>query len=205
MQKKNLNMKKILIVDLDETLILSDLLHETFWSSFSINYKISFKSIIWLLKGKAYLKKKLSIYSDISVENLTYNKTVIDYIKQHRIKGGYVALVTGSNQLIAEKIAKHLNLFDEVKGSSEKINLTGKTKAKFLNSRFGYKNYDYIGDSFHDLHVWKNANKAITINTNPIIKRACEKINTNYFHLKTNLHQNSFLEYIKMIRRNFKI
>ena len=198
-------MKKILIVDLDETLILSDMFHETFWSSLSKNYKIFFKSIIWFLNGKAYLKKKLSIYSDISVENLTYNNTVIDYIKQHRNKDGYVALVTGSNQLIAEKIGKYLNLFDEVKGSSEKINLKGKTKAKFLNSRFGYKNYDYIGDSFNDLHVWKNANKAITINTNPIIKRACEKINTNYLHLKSNLPQNFCLEYINMIRRNFKI
>ena len=113
-------MKKILIVDLDETLILSDMFHETFWSSLSKNHKIFFKSIIWLLNGKAYLKKKLSLYSDISVENLTYNNIVIDYIKQHRNKGGYVVLVTASNQLIAEKIGKYLNLFDEVNGSSKK-------------------------------------------------------------------------------------
>ena len=124
-------MKKILIVDLDETLILSYMFHETFWSSLSKNHKIFFKSIIWLLNGKAYLKKKLSLYSDISVENLTYNNIVIDYIKQHRNKGGYVVLVTASNQLIAEKIGKYLNLFDEVNGSSEKINLKGKTKQNF--------------------------------------------------------------------------
>ena len=198
-------MKQILIVDLDGTLILSDMFHETFWSSLSKNYKIFFKSIIWLFNGKAYLKNKLSMHSEICVENLTYNKTVIEYVRKHRNEGDYIALVTGSNQLIAEKIGKYLNLFDEIKGSSERINLKGKTKARFLNSRFGFKKYQYIGNSFDDLHVWKNANKAITINAHPFVARACEKINTNYLHLKSYLSKNSFLNYINMIRRNFKI
>ena len=197
-------MKKILIVDLDETLILSDMLHETFWASFSKDYKIFFKSISWLLSGKAKLKSKLSMFSNIRVENLPYNEEVIKYIKQHRNEGGYTALVTASNQVVAEKIAKYLNLFDEIKGSSEKINLKGKAKAEFLNSRYGSKNYDYIGDSLDDLYVWKNANKAITINANPNITRACEKINANFLHLKSELNQNFFLDYIHIIRRNFK-
>ena len=180
------------------------MLHETFWASFSKDYKIFFKSISWLLSGKAKLKSKLSMFSNIRVENLPYNEEVIKYIKQHRNEGGYTALVTASNQVVAEKIAKYLNLFDEIKGSSEKINLKGKAKAEFLNSRYGYKNYDYIGDSLDDLYVWKNANKAITINANPNITRACEKINTNFLHLKSELNQNFFLDYIHMIRRNFK-
>jgi len=116
-------MKKILAVDLDETLIHSDILFETFWSAFSLDWKIPIKLVSWLLKGKGKLKHNLVHSSDINVKNLPYNKDVINYIKQHRKEGGYTALVTASNQTIAEKIAKNLNLFDEVKGSSEKTNL----------------------------------------------------------------------------------
>ena len=110
---------------------------------------------------------------------MPYNKDVIDYIKQHREKGGYTALVTASDQAVAEKIAKYLNLFDEVKGSSENLNLKGHAKAKFLTTRFGIKNYDYMGDSLSDLPIWKNANKAITVNASSSLIKECEKINTN--------------------------
>jgi len=193
-------MKKILAVDLDETLIHSDILFETFWSAFSFDWKIPIKSVGWLLKGKGQLKHNLVHSSDINVKNLPYNKDVINYIKQHRKRGGYTVLVTASNQTIAEKIAKNLNLFDEVKGSSEKTNLKGNIKKNFLITRFGVKNYDYIGDSTDDLPIWKNANKAITVNANSGIIKACEKINSNCQHLKSKLSQNTFLNYIKVIR-----
>jgi 4-hydroxybenzoate polyprenyltransferase len=193
-------MKKILAVDLDETLIHSDMLFETFWSAFSLDWKIPIKSVGWLLKGKEQLKHNLVRSSDINVKNLPYNKHVINYIKQHRKKGGYTALVTASNQIIAEKIAKNLNLFDEVKGSSEKINLKGNIKKNFLSTHFGIKNYDYIGDSIDDLPIWKNANKAITVNANSDIIKLCEKINSNCQHLKSKLPQNTFLNFIKVIR-----
>jgi len=193
-------MKKILVIDLDDTLISSDMLYETFWTAFSNDYKIPIKSIGWLIRGKEKLKSKLSISAEIIVENLPYNKDVIDYIKQHREKGGYTALVTASNQAVAEKIAKYLNLFDEVKGSSENLNLKGHAKAKFLTTRFGIKNYDYMGDSLSDLPIWKNSNKAITVNANSNLIKKCEKINSNCYHLQSELSQNFFLNYLKVIR-----
>ena len=193
-------MKKILVVDLDDTLIFSDMLHETFWTAFSNDYKIPIKSLGWLTKGKGKLKSKLGISAEIIVENLPYNKDVINYIKQHREKGGYTALVTASDQTVADKIAKFLNLFDEVKGSSENLNLKGHAKAKFLTTRFGLKNYDYMGDSLNDLPIWKNANKAITVNASSSLIKECEKINTNCHHLKSELSQNIFFNYFKVIR-----
>ena len=191
-------MKKILVVDLDDTLIFSDMLHETFWTAFSNDYKIPIKSLGWLTKGKGKLKSKLGISAEIIVENLPYNKDVINYIKQHREKGGYTALVTASDQTVAEKIAKFLNLFDEVKGSSENLNLKGHAKAKFLTTRFGLKNYDYMGDSLNDLPIWKNANKAITVNASSSLIKECEKINTNCHHLKSELSQNIFLIILRL-------
>ena len=88
---------KILSVDLDGTLIKSDMLYETFWSSFSNDLLIPLKTLIFLFKGKAYLKKMLFNLSSVDVKSLPYNNSVIEYISKHRSKGK-VALVTASNQ-----------------------------------------------------------------------------------------------------------
>jgi len=180
-------MKKVLVIDLDGTLIHTDMLYETFWSAFSKDWKIPFKSIIWCSTSKAYLKHRLNLSADVNIKNLPYNLAVIDHIKKNRKKYKYVILVTASNQLIANKIAKYLNLFDEVKGSTKELNLKGAAKAKFLKNHFGAKNYDYIGDSLIDVPVWKNADKAIRINANKRIKKACKKVNKNSYQIKFQL------------------
>ena len=54
--KKHLN---TLSVDLDGTLIKSDMLFETFWSSFAKDPFIPLKAINFIFKGKANLKKFL--------------------------------------------------------------------------------------------------------------------------------------------------
>ena len=193
-------MKKILIVDLDGTLLKTDLLYESFWSSFSKNWKIPFKSIFWVINGRANLKQKLAEISEINIDKLPYNKEVINYIKKHKKKGGFTGLVTASNQLLADKISKYLNLFDEAIGSTQKINLIGNNKAKFLKNHYGYKNFDYIGDSFKDLPVWQNSNKAITVNANHKLIKECEKVNSNFEHLDTKSNKKLFFNFLKIIR-----
>ena len=193
-------MKKALVINLDGTLIHSDMLYETFWSSFSKDWKVLFKSVIWYSTGKSNLKYKLSLSTDVNVSNLPYNKAVIDYIKTHRKKYRHIVLITASNQNIANKIAKYLNLFDEVKGSTKESNLIGGIKAKSLKNRYGVKNYDYIGDSMVDLPIWKNADKAITVNANNRVVKACKKINKNSSQIKSRSSQNIFQKYLRTMR-----
>ena len=111
----------VLAVDLDGTLIKTDILHETFWSAFSIDWKTPYKSLTALIKGRAKLKDHLSNTSEINIKLLPYNKTVIEYVKQFRNNGGRTALVTASNINIAKKISKHLGCFDEVHGSTSTL------------------------------------------------------------------------------------
>lgn len=191
---------KILVVDLDGTLIRSDMLQETFWSAFSLDWKVPFKALAALLSGKAQLKEYLNRTSDVEVNTLPYNKSVINYIKQFRQKGGRSALVTASNHVAGKKISNHLGFFDEVYGSTSTLNLKGKNKADFLNSRFGLKNFNYIGNSYADIPVWKNADKAITINADQGLKRACNKANYNCEHLKDDDKNPSLYSFIKLLR-----
>ena len=89
--------KNILVVDLDGTLIRSDLLHESFWSAIGINILNIFRAVIAAVKGRAELKQFLYENSNIDVATLPYNAHVVAYIDSHRKTGGYTALVTAAN------------------------------------------------------------------------------------------------------------
>ncbi|MDC1298785.1 UbiA family prenyltransferase [Pseudomonadales bacterium] len=189
---------QILTVDLDGTLIRTDMLHETFWSAFSRDWQTPFRALRALFFGKAALKAFLSGASEIDVTRLPYNDVVIDYIKTFRASGGRTILATACNQDIAQDIAGHLTLFDEVHGSDASHNLKGQNKALFLSSRFGEKSFIYIGDAHADLPVWKQASKAVTINAGPNLRKSVERINPEFEHLGT--PKERLTSYLKAVR-----
>ncbi len=195
--QKNL---KILSVDLDQTLIKTDLLFETFWSSFSNDLTIPLKALLASFKGKAYLRKLLLDSSSLDIKSLPYNNTVIEYISTHRANGGKVALVTDINQKIVNSIADHLSLFDEVYSSSSLINFKGSAKRNILEQIYGKKNFDYIGNSSKDIQIWEISNKAITFNAGKSLKRKCELINSNSFHLVDTDKKGLIASFLKEIR-----
>ena len=120
-----------LVVDLDGTLLKSDMLHESFWNAFAQRASTPVKSVTQLLNGKAALKSYLASEAVIDMVSLPYDHEVIKYINEHRANGGKVALVTATHQLLADQIAQHLEIFDEVHGSNNGVNLKGVVKANF--------------------------------------------------------------------------
>ena len=71
----------MLFVDLDKSLIKSDFLLETFVRFFSQNiFAPIICLVVFLRKNKVGLKKFLYKKSDIAVENLPYNRKVLDFI-----------------------------------------------------------------------------------------------------------------------------
>ncbi|MFT4856667.1 MAG: 4-hydroxybenzoate polyprenyltransferase [Algoriphagus sp.] len=172
---KNYNQNNYLVVDLDGTLTKTDLLLESFWSVISSNFFYAILTLFSLFKGRAEFKRKLANKSNIDLSTLPYNKIVIDYIIKWRSLGGKTILVTASDQLIADKIGRHIQLFDEVQGSDGETNLKGTEKAKFLCKRFGSKNFAYMGDSRADFAVWKHASKIIVVNASVRMRKRVDK------------------------------
>ena len=71
-------MNKIpLVVDLDGTLINTDMLHESAIAAFRQNPLIVFKVLLWLTRGKACLKANLAKQVSINAENLPYNQAFL--------------------------------------------------------------------------------------------------------------------------------
>jgi len=188
----------VLVVDLDGTLLRSDMLFESFWSAFSINWLSPVSSVAALSHGKAALKQHLASKATIDVESLPYDGEIIAYIQNWRSTGGRTALVTASDQSLAQPIAAHLGLFDEVHGSDGDRNLRGEQKAKFLQERYGENGFSYMGDSTADLPVWAKASKAITVNASDTLCAKTDAVAADVEHLTTG--QKSIDPYLKALR-----
>lgn len=189
---------EVLVVDLDGTLLRSDMLYESFWASFGSDWRSPFVSAATLLKGRASLKRVLANRATIDAAHLPYDPHVLDYIGRWREKGGKTALVTASDQSLAHDIAAHLGLFDEVHGSDGKLNLKGEQKAVFLERRFGAGTFTYMGDSPTDLAVWKRAAKAVTVNAPASLRSEAERACPETEHLATQTR--SLMPYVAALR-----
>ena len=189
---------EILVVDLDGTLLRSDMLFESFWSAFGRDWRSPFLSVAALAGGRASLKRHLAMASAVETATLPYDPKVIAFVQAWRESGGRTALVTASDRDFAEAIAAHLDIFDEVHGSDGKLNLKGDHKGSFLEERFGSKGFAYMGDAKADLPVWKRAAKAITVNAPPALRREAERVCDSVEHLVTDT--GSVKPYIKAVR-----
>lgn len=190
--------REILVVDLDGTLLRSDMLFESFWSAFGRDWRSPFLSVAALRGGRASLKRHLADASAVEASTLPYDQQVIAYVEAWRRSGGRTALVTASDSNLSVAIADHLGIFDEVHGSDGKLNLKGENKGKFLEERFGSKGFAYIGDAKADLPVWKRAAKAITVNAPAALRREAEQNSDSVEHLVTTAR--SVKPYIKALR-----
>ena len=189
---------KILVVDLDNTLIKSDLLFETFWAAISQNWRIILHLFASIFFGKAHLKRKLANSSEIDVPNLPYNTSVLDIIEEYKADGAKIALVSASDQKLVDQIAKHLGFFDEAFGSNGDINLKGKAKANFLINRYGKKKFIYVADDLSDLSIWQYSAKIITINASKLLLHRVNNLEIPIKHVCT--EEQKLTAFIKFMR-----
>ncbi|MEW9855770.1 UbiA family prenyltransferase [Novosphingobium sp. M1R2S20] len=155
------SLPQILAVDLDGTLLRSNMLHETFWSAWGADWRVPFLAAARLRHGKAQLKALLTERASVDFSVLPYDAEVLAYIRRWREDGGRVALVTASDQRLADGVARHLGLFDDVFGSDGTRNLKGRAKAEFLVDRYGAGSYAYVGDTHADDEVWRHSGHAV--------------------------------------------
>ncbi|UWQ35200.1 UbiA family prenyltransferase (plasmid) [Leisingera sp. M527] len=172
-----------LVVDLDGSLLRTDMLFETAWSALSHRWTSVLPVLGKLGQGRAPLKRFLERAGPVDAAVLPYNEKVIAYVAEWRQQGGRTALVSASDQNIVTRIADHLELFDEAIGSDGQENLKGEAKAARLRTLYGDKGYAYIGDSRADLAVWRSAAQAITVGLPPRLAAEAERTTGTVLHL----------------------
>lgn len=152
-----------LAVDLDGTLIASDLLWEGLFLLVRKNPFFLFLVPFWLAKGPARLKQAIAERVDIDPAALPYREAVLARLRQEREAGREIVLATGTPRKFAEAIAAHLGLFDSALATDGAENLTSGRKRRALVAAYGDGGFDYAGNSRHDLKVFDAARKAIVV------------------------------------------
>ncbi|MCB1196809.1 MAG: UbiA family prenyltransferase [Deltaproteobacteria bacterium] len=149
-----------LCVDLDNTLVMSDLLLENILNSVKKRPQTLLIMPWWLLRGRQYFKHKVEEHTNIAFEMLPYREEVLELIGKKKREGASVYLVSANTQKNVHGVCKYLNLFDGYFCSDHQKNLKGAIKSKFLTQRFGEKKFDYVGDHLCDFEVFRYSKNA---------------------------------------------
>jgi 4-hydroxybenzoate polyprenyltransferase len=165
-----------LYVDLDGTLIATDLLHE---SSLQL-LRTSPLSILqmpgWLLRGKAYLKRQIAQRVSLDASVLPYRADVLEIIRKAREQGRRVVLATASDGLLADSVAQHLGMFDHVIASDGTSNLSGNRKLDAIRADAAGHAFCYAGNDHVDLKVWQGAQGAIVVSNSQGLREQVRQI-----------------------------
>jgi len=165
-----------LCIDLDGTLVRSDLLLESALALVRRNPLHLFRFVAWLFKGRAHLKRQIALRTSVDVAALPYDERVVGWLRDDA-QGRSKILCTASDQALADAVAAHVGGFDAVYGSDGLRNLGGAGKAALLVDRFGERGFDYAGDAWPDLHVWAHARRAVIVNAPERLLRQVRRTN----------------------------
>jgi len=153
-----------LCVDLDGTLLKSDMLHEALRALLMRRPWLIFNCLLWLFKGgKAYFKRQVAARVKIDPVLLPYHGGLLRFLKEEYARGRRLVLASASDIQLVEPVAEYLGIFEEVYGSDGLTNLSGERKLEFLETRYGKRGFDYAGNHPLDLLIWAKARRAIVV------------------------------------------
>lgn len=155
-----------LVVDLDGTLTPTDTLVESIISAVKHSPLNLLRLPLWLLSGKSRFKQAVARYANIEAQLLPYREDLLGYLREEKAKGRQIILATAANRSIADRVSKHLGLFDQVLASDATQNLKGKAKLEAIQNSIG-RSFVYAGDSRADLPIWLAADAAVLVNVSP--------------------------------------
>jgi 4-hydroxybenzoate polyprenyltransferase/phosphoserine phosphatase len=160
-----------LVVDLDGTLIRTDLLVESAFAHLGENPLRILSLFTMLMRGKAALKAGIAAETPIDAVHLPYDERVLALIEKARREGRKIYIASASNERYVSAIAKHVGA-DGFFASTETENLSSHNKASRLIKAFGRSGFDYVGNSHADLPVWAICRKAWAVHPGASVRRA---------------------------------
>jgi len=158
-----------IVIDLDGSLLKSDSLVESLMIFFKSDPLSFWRVFVWLIKGKAYLKRQVAKSVSLDVSSLPYNIDILHYLRDEHDRERTLILATGADEHIAQPIADYLHMFDSVIASDGTTNLSGIHKRDRLVAEFGEGGFDYLGNELKDLSIWQVANESMVVGSKKFI------------------------------------
>lgn len=168
--------RRVICVDLDGTLVNTDLSIDAAKKFVRKNVFNVFRLVFWYFRGIQYLKYRVADEVSLDISNLPYNFSFLSYLTHKKSEGYEIYLATGASKKYAEQVARYLEVFDGVFASDQEVNLIGKNKADKLVEMFREGGFDYAGNSTDDVSVWMKANEKILVNPDSRAQEAMKTI-----------------------------
>ena len=96
-----------LCVDLDGTILCSDLIWESIVRLLKQNPLYLILLLIWWTRGRAYLKGQVAERVHLDVASLPYNGPVLDFLRSQKREGRTIILATAADSKPAQQVAKN--------------------------------------------------------------------------------------------------
>ena len=112
----------------------------------------------------------------IDVATLPYNDVLLSLLRSEKAAGRRLVLATAADRGLAEAVAAHLRIFDDVVASNGRRNLKGAEKLRALQERLGGP-FDYVGNDASDVEIWRDARAALLVNAPDGVVRAAKAVN----------------------------
>lgn len=153
----------ILFVDLDGTLIATDIFGECLIRGCTSSLKNFRKLVLAAFKGRATLKHATAQLVMPNVKNLPFRPAVLRLLEERRAAGWVIILATATDKIWAQLIVDHLEVFDDMLASDGVCNLKGTHKLAAIRlycQEHGFQDFAYVGDSMSDFPIWIAASEA---------------------------------------------
>jgi len=172
-----------LVVDLDGTLIKSDLLVESALAVLKQNPTLLLSMPRWLARGKATLKEEFAVRARIDAASLPYNQELLDFLASRADQGQELILATASDRRHADAVAEHLGCFTHVLASDGRNNLSGARKLEALTTELQPREYSYVGNGRADLPLWEKAREVVVVDPEPGVLAGLRRLGREPDHL----------------------
>lgn len=163
-----------LFVDLDGTLLRTDMLWESFTNALRFSPMGAMRGVAHLADGRAALKQSLAQASSIDASMLPYHEPFLEWIREEAARGRRVFLATATDEVLAEKIADYLKFFAGIIASDGEHNRKGKSKLEAIRELIGAEPFDYCGNGREDLPIFAEARRSIVVAAAPDVLRSAQ-------------------------------
>jgi len=164
-----------LFVDLDGTLIKTDLLAESALRLLKKSPLSLFACLVWLIRGgKAGLKAEIAQRVELDANLLPLQNDFVDFLRNEAASGRPLYLATASDQQLAGPVANRVGFFTGLLASTPGNNIKGKRKLEAILAQTGGGPFDYAGNAHADMPVWAAAREALVVNPDPGVAAAAQ-------------------------------
>jgi 4-hydroxybenzoate polyprenyltransferase len=159
--------RRPLLVNMERALVRADIVWESILQLLRRQPWLIFALPIWLLGGRARLRREAARRIPFDPAALPYRTELIEMLRASADRGRTLVLAAEGEAAAARGVADHLALFHDTVVSGEGSN--GKADGHSLQERFAATGFDYVGGSTPDLPVMAAAQRGYLVGAGPAV------------------------------------